>query len=205
MKRHVFDLRPTQFAVGMFEVEKKTKKLLALKGKELEEYLESHPVPVVLCPDGQCHVIDHHHLVRAAWEAGIEKVVTRVEEDLSHLDGESFWKEMAKRKWVHLFDQFGEGPRQPLQLPLNVRGLADDLYRSIAWAVREQGGFEKTDAPFCEFHWADFFRGKIQVERTEEGFKKAVERALKLARSDEAKHLPGYLAGHAAHPEKKGK
>jgi hypothetical protein len=194
MKRHVFDLRPTQFAVGMYEVEKKMKKLMGFKQKELEEYLDAHPVPIVLCPDGQCHVIDHHHLVRACWEAGIEKVVTHVEEDLSQLDSKAFWEEMIRRKWVHLYDQFGRGPHDPGVLPMNVRGLADDLFRSLAWAIREEGGYQKTPVPFCEFKWADFFRKKLKVERTEDGFKTAVDEALKLARSEEASHLPGYVA-----------
>lgn len=193
MKRHVFDLRPTQFAVGMVEVERKVKKLRDLKERELQEYLEAHPVPVVLCRNGQAHVIDHHHLVRACWEAGIEKVVTQIEADLSHLADKAFWEEMHKRKWVHPFDQFGNGPHDPANLPLNIRGLADDLYRSLAWAIREDGGFEKTSAPFCEFQWADFFRKKMTIERTEEGFKKAVPEAHKLAKSAEASHLPGFI------------
>jgi len=194
MKRHVFDLRPTQFAVGMFEVEKKTKKLAALKAKELEEYLDAHPVPVVLCRNGEAHVIDHHHLVRACWELGIEKVPTQIEADLSHLSEKEFWDEMTKRKWTHLYDQFGSGPHEHLNLPLNVRGLADDLYRSLAWAIREAGGYDKSPVPFCEFRWADFFRKRLVIERTDDGFKKAIDQALKLAKSQDASHLPGYIA-----------
>jgi hypothetical protein len=193
MKRHVSDLRPTQFAVGMFEVERKARKLRGLKSKELDEYLDAHPVPVVLCRDGQAHVIDHHHLVRACWEVGVDKVVTQVEADLSHLGAEAFWEEMIRRKWVHLYDQFGRGPHEPLNLPLNVRGLADDLYRSLAWAVREEGGYQKTPVPFCEFRWADYLRKKLVVQRSEEGFRKAIDEALRLARSEEASHLPGYI------------
>lgn len=186
-------MRPTQFAVGMFEVERKTKKLSALKGKELEEFLDAHPVPIVLCRDGEAHVIDHHHLVRACWELGIDEVKVHVEADLSGLSVKDFWEEMTKRKWTHLYDQFGSGPHPHLNLPMNVRGLADDLYRSLAWAIREAGGYEKTPVPFCEFQWADFLRKKIVVERTEEGFKKALEHALKLAKSPEASHLPGFI------------
>jgi len=192
MKRNLFDLRPTQFAVGMVEVEKKIKKLQKLKEKELQEYLEAHPVPVVLCSDGQAHIIDHHHLVRACWEMGLDKVVTHVEADLSHLGKKEFWDEMHKRKWTHLYDQFGKGPHEYINLPLNVRGLADDLYRSLAWVIREEGAYDKTPLPFCEFHWADFLRKNLVVDRTEEGFAKATAAALKLARSEDARHLPGY-------------
>jgi hypothetical protein len=76
---------------------------------------------------------------------------------------------------------------------MNVRGLADDPYRSLAWAVREAGGFTKVDVPFFEFKWADFFRKRIVIERTENGPKKAFEEAMKLARSSEASHLPGFV------------
>ena len=68
MKRSIYDLRPTQFALGMKEVEAKVKKLKNFTEKELHDYLHHHPVPVVLCKDGNAHVIDHHHLVRACWE-----------------------------------------------------------------------------------------------------------------------------------------
>jgi hypothetical protein len=192
MKRALSELRPTQFAVGMFEVERKIKKLLSLKDKELHEYLESHPVPVVICRNGDAHIIDHHHLVRACLEAGVEKVLTEIKADFSKMSDQEFWTEMNGKKWTHLFDQFGTGPHDHSLLPLTVRGLADDPYRSLAWAIREAGGYDKSPEPFCEFKWADFFRKKIKLERTEDGFKKAVEAAMKLAASPEAKHLPGY-------------
>lgn len=192
MKRRVFDLRPTQFAVGMFEVEKKIGKLKRLKEKDVEKYLDEHPVPVVLCRNDEVHLIDHHHLVRACWELGIDKVVTRVEADLSHLDIQDFWKELTRRKWNHLYDQFGNGPHDPTMLPLNVRSLADDIYRGLAWALREAGGYEKTDTLFCEFRWADFLRTRVKVERSENGLKQALKEALKLSESEEAKNLPGF-------------
>jgi hypothetical protein len=192
MKRHLFELRPTQFAVGMFEVEKKIKKLRGFKDKELQEYLDAHPVPVVLCRNGDAHIIDHHHLVRACLEADVEKVLTEVVADFSHLGDKEFWAEMGRKKWLHLYDQFGNGPHDPTLLPMTVRGLADDQFRSLAWAIREAGGYDKSPEPFCEFKWADFFRKKVKVERTELGFKEAVGQALKLASSQEASHLPGF-------------
>jgi hypothetical protein len=79
-------------------------------------------------------------------------------------------------------------------LPINIRGLADDPYRGLAWAVREAGGFEKTGEPFCEFRWADFLRKRIRMARTEGAFEEALKEALALAATPEAKHLPGYRA-----------
>jgi hypothetical protein len=195
MKRDVTELRPTQFALGMLEVEKKAKKLRAMKAGELKEYLEGKPVPVVICLDKQAHIVDHHHLVRACWEIGIDKIVTELKADLSHLKPETFWEEMKRLGWTHLYDQFGNGPHAPALLPLNVRGLADDPFRSLAWAVREAGGFEKVETPFCEFHWADFFRKKVQLARTDFGMDKALKHALELAVKPDAKHLPGWTGG----------
>jgi hypothetical protein len=193
MRRKVTDLRPTQFAVGLFEVEKKMDKLQKLKKEELEPYLEDHPVPGVLYRNDEIFLIDHHHLVRACWELDIEKVNIKIAADLSHLSEKEFWAELDKKGWHHLYDQFGKGPHDPGLLPSNVRGLADDLYRSLAWALREAGGYEKTDVLFCEFLWANFLRTRVPIGRGEEGFKKALDAALLLARSDEAKKLPGFI------------
>lgn len=192
MKKHLDELRPTQFAVGMFEVERKIKKLRGFKEKEIQEFLEAHPVPVVISRDGACHLIDHHHLVRACWEAGIPKVMIEVKEDFSHMSDRDFWKELDRLKWTHLYDQFGNGPHDASLLPLTVRGLADDQFRSLAWALREEGGYDKSPVPFCEFKWADFLRRKVKIERNESGFKQALELALKIAKTKEAAHLPGF-------------
>ena len=192
MKKNIFELRPTQFTLGMREVEEKVKKIKKMNEKELHEYLHSHPVPVVICSDGNAHLIDHHHLVRACWEAGVDHVIIEIKDDFSDHSQPHFWDKMKDSKWVHLYDQFGKGPHEPHQLPFDIRGLADDLYRSLAWMVREEGGFEKTGEPFSEFKWADFFRKHIQIPRTPDGFEKAIKEAMKLVHSPEAKNLPGY-------------
>jgi hypothetical protein len=192
MKRKVHELRPTQFALGMREVSVKREKIRKMNERELDEYLDSHKVPIVLCRNGEAHLIDHHHLVRACWEAGVHHVITEVKEDFSRLSDEAFWKAMLERSWAHLFDQLGKGPHEPHLLPIDIRGLADDPYRSLAWAVREEGVFEKSPEPFSEFRWAEYFRKKIQIPRTENGFEKVLELARKLALHPEAKHLPGF-------------
>jgi hypothetical protein len=177
----------------MYEVQKKVKKIQDATEKELDAYLQEHPVPIVISRDGESHLVDHHHLVRACWEVGVEKVVVEVKEDFSHLSEAQFWEKMKALKWTHLYDQFGNGPHDHALLPIDVRGMADDLFRSLAWAVREEGGYEKSPVPFCEFKWADFLRPKLVIARTEKGFKTALDAALKLAQSKEAAHLPGYM------------
>src|SRR2546430_2714022 len=99
MKAKVLEIRPTQFALGMAEVSFKVSKIRKMKHQELDDYLESHRVPVVHSPDGHKYMIDHHHLVRACWEAGIEEVKVLEKADLSHLEGHHFWAEMKKLEW----------------------------------------------------------------------------------------------------------
>lgn len=192
MKREVTELRPTQFALGMREVAKKVEKISAMKEKHIEDFLEEHPVPIVISPHKHLYMIDHHHLVRACWEAGIKKVLTKLQADLSHLTNEEYWKVMLQSHWTYLYDQLGNGPHLPLRLPADIRCLADDPFRSLSWAVRDLGGFEKTTMAFSEFKWAEYFRSKIVIEIGDKGFKKAVDEGMKLCKSREAAHLPGY-------------
>ena len=131
-KRPIKNLRPTQFALGMKEVTFKVQKLKKMNHEELNEYLQNHPVPIVIDSASEAHLIDHHHLVRACWELVIDHVFVEVVEDLSTHSHGSFWDKMKKSNWVRLFDQFGKGPHEPIQLPLDITGLADDPYRSLA-------------------------------------------------------------------------
>jgi hypothetical protein len=192
-KIDLLSLRPTQFALGMLEVETKVRKLQKLSDDELKDYLKEHPVPVVRAPDGEVYLIDHHHLVRACWELGIDKLVLEEKEDFSKLSEEQFWKKMDSLKWLYLHDQFGKGPHSATLLPRDVRGLADDPFRSLAWALREEKGFNKSPVPFCEFSWAEFLRSHILIHPAKIGFKEALKHAVELCHKPEAKKLPGYI------------
>jgi hypothetical protein len=71
--------------------------------------------------------------------------------------------------------------------------LQDDKYRSLAWAVLEAGGYQKSDVPFQEFMWGNYFRQHLIFENSEEGFRQAVIEALPLCQSPQASQLPGYI------------
>jgi hypothetical protein len=173
-------------------VDVKIAKLSAMKGSEREEFVAQHKVPAVLGPRSRTYIVDHHHLARACWEMGHREMRVDIADDLSKLPYPNFWKKLAERNWIHLYDQFGGGPHDPLALPRTVRGLADDPFRSLAWAVRERGGFEKTEAPFSEFRWAEFFRKKLTVHPVFDGREPAIAEALALAKSPAAPGLPGH-------------
>lgn len=193
MKRKVLELRPTQLTVGMKEVNSRVKHLLSFKRKALHSYLESHPVPIVLAPRARSYLIDHHHLARACWEAGLDELFVTIEADFSKLSFGQMWEHMRRRHWLFPYDQWGSGPHDPIQLPESVRCMADDPYRSMAWRVREEGGYRKVEVPFTEFQWADFFRKHLKVHPIFDHFESAVKEAVALARAPAAAHLPGYI------------
>jgi hypothetical protein len=191
----VLNLKPTQFAVGMLEVDEKIKIVCEFKKKERKAYVKENPVPVVYSPDRNLYVVDHHHFLCVCYHVGIEKVRVTVVEDLSKrkMSYRQFWDWMSKTRNTYPFCQFGEGPRAPYYLPKDIRGLADDPYRSLAWFVRKAGAFENSDKNFAEFKWANFFRSKKLLDREgPAGFEHALLKAVTLAQSPEAKNLPGY-------------
>lgn len=194
-KVRVLNLRPTQFAVGMLEVDEKIKLVGTLDGKALKKFVADNPVPVVIGYDEALYVVDKHHFLCVCYHVGIDKVRIDIVRDVSQkgFTFRQFWKWMAKSRNSYPFCQFGEGPRKEIYLPKDIRGLADDPYRSIAWFVRKAGAFENSEKNFAEFQWANFFRSKKLLDRDGlAGFEKALLKAVDLAQSPAAKNLPGY-------------
>jgi hypothetical protein len=185
------DLRPTQITVGMREVEEKRQRWREYKGDKKSEYLGKHMIPVIFGPKERHYVIDHHHLSRALLDEGVEHVLVTVVADLRALDRDAFWVVLDHRGWVHPYDDNGER-RGFGAIPKSVGELLDDPFRSLAGELRRAGGFAKETTPFSEFLWADFLRRRIARKAVEKDFAKAMEKALALARSQEAHYLPGW-------------
>ena len=184
-------LRPTQITVGMIEVEDKRAKLEALGKHEQRAFLEAHPIPAVWGPEDKLYITDHHHLGRAACEAGIDTGFFWIEDDYSGVPVAQFWPKMIAACWAHPIDQ--NGKRCPCaDIPNHLEKLHDDPYRSLAGYVRNAGGYDKTPAAFAEFLWADFFRPRVVIGPTRADFNHSVQQALTLARSGAAANLPGY-------------
>ena len=190
-------LRPTQITVGMIEVQDKRDKLRGMKKSEQRDFMQAHPIPAVWGPDGHLYITDHHHLGRAASEAGVDTGFFLVEEDFSKLPIAQFWPKMQAAQWVHPIDQNGE-PREFQDIPDHLEKLVDDPYRSLAGYVRDAGGYEKTPTAFAEFLWADFFRPRVPIGDTRPQFHASVNDAVKLAVSPVAAHLPGYKGAQDA-------
>lgn len=185
------DLRPTQLTVGMIEVQDKKAHLAALAAADQAAFMQAHPIPAVIGPGGALYITDHHHLGRAALEAGVVTGYFEVEADLSKHAIDDFWTEMDKNLWVHPLDEHGVR-HYYASIPDHLEKLIDDPYRSLAGYVRNAGGYDKTPTAFAEFVWADFFRRAIPIEDLQANFHAAVQAALPLAKGKFAKALPGY-------------
>ena len=185
------ELHPTQITVGMEEVRAKRKEWRAKGDERAGAFLGRHMIPVVLGPKSRSYVIDHHHLARALHDEGVPHVLTTLVADLSRLDQATFWVVLDNRGWMHPFDDAGKR-RGYEAIPQTVAALIDDPYRSLAGALRRSGGFAKDTTPFSEFLWADFLRRRIERKHVESHFDRAIEEALRLARSHDADYLPGW-------------
>jgi hypothetical protein len=125
----------------------------------------------------------------------VHQVWLAVQDDLSWLTADVFWRVMESRSWAHPFDARGRR-RDCRQMPRHLTQLHDDPYRSLANRVHEAGGYAKSAMPFAEFLWADFFRDHISAGQMRRRAPLAVRVGVKLARSPAARYLPGW-AGRA--------
>jgi hypothetical protein len=189
----IADLRPTQITVGLREVAEKRRQWRKRAERDGREFLGRHMIPVIRGPKGRAYVLDHHHLTRALQEEGVEEIAIDVLADLGGLAKAEFWVFCDNRGWCHPFD--AEGARRGYEaIPKGVAELADDPYRSLAGGLRRAGGFSKETTPFSEFIWADFLRRRIAAKAVAQDFEAALAEALKLSKTPEAAHLPGWCA-----------
>jgi hypothetical protein len=184
-------LHPTQITVGKAEVALKRKEWSALGKRARSDALQHHWFPTVLGPEDKHYIVDHHHFGLALLEEDVKTVSLMVLKDLSWLSPDTFWMTMDHHQWVHPYDNSGIR-REFAAVPKRLEHLEDDPYRSLAGELRRAGGFAKDVTPFSEFLWADFFRSRIAFDDTEPGLKKALAKAMKLARGQAARYLPGW-------------
>jgi hypothetical protein len=188
----ISDLHPTQFNIGEIEVRRRAQHIAKMADWKLALYMNEHILPVIIGPGGAPYATDKQHFACALALAGYNNVVGHIVKNLHDLDPADFWKQMKSANWVYLYDK-GVGPKDVSALPAHLSAMTDDPYRSLSWAVRDAGGFGVDDkVPYYDFRWADFFRSRIKIAPGDAGFEQAVQEGLKLAKSPEAKDLPGY-------------
>jgi hypothetical protein len=76
--------------------------------------------------------------------------------------------------------------------------LLDDPFRSLVGELIRAGGCAKSHVPFFEFLWADFLRRRIKPSLVEKDFDTALAKAIDLAKSKDAKSLPGWCGADPA-------
>ena len=184
-------LRPTQITVGLHEVAAKRREWRHAKAGKRLKILGRHAVPAVLGPKGRLYVVDRHHLARALLEEGEKTLQVYILSDLSHVDKAAFWTVLDNSGWCHAYDH--KGRRCELSdIPKTLAEMTDDPFRSLAGQLRRSGGYAKTDKPFSEFIWADFLRRRVDDAIVRADFAGALVKALELARTDDARYLPGW-------------
>jgi hypothetical protein len=139
-------------------------------------------IPAVLGPRERYYIVDHHHLARAMHEEGVEDILVVVLAKLSMLEKYPFWVYLDNHSWLHPFDADGRR-RDYHEIPKSIAEMKDDPYRSVAGELSRAGGFAKDATPFTEFLWADALRPRIERELIQSDFDRAMEQALKFARS----------------------
>ena len=187
----VADLRPTQMTGGLREVGQKRKQWREADQEARSKLLRRHVLPAVIGPRHRAYIVDHHHFARALLEEDAGCVAVYILADLSHLPRPVFWTYLDNSGWCHAYDE--HGTRRSLDdIPKRLAELADDPFRSLVGGLIRAGGCAKSGKSYAEFLWADYLRRRIDRSLVVENFDKAIRKALKLARSEDAKSLPGW-------------
>ncbi len=184
-------LRPTQITVGFAEVAEKRKDWAKLKRAARKAKMREELFPVVKGPHSGLYILDHHHAALALLQEGADSVQVGLVKDLSGLSDVAFWIFLDHFSWMHAYDARGR-KRGFEAIPKRLQDLRNDPYRSFAGDVRDAGGFAKPVEPFQEFLWANFFRAAISAKSLKSDHDKAIKKALELAKSTDARHLPGW-------------
>jgi len=178
-------LHPTQPNVGLGEVEKK-RKGLADADPDHGSLDDGEPVPVVVGPDGELYLTDHHHFVLALLLAKGEKALVRI----TVLENGScqsctpsndtcvheFWEHMTKDHLTYLCSD-DDKPMRYTSLPRSFAPdaspkLQNDPYRTLVNVMRKKPPTGQTEpclvrpedprtAYFWEFRMAEMIRRRI--------------------------------------------
>lgn len=157
----------------------------------MDEFLrqEGRLVPVVIGPDGEYYITDHHHLSTAVWRADIPQEAKHVYgfvlHDWSDKSMDVFWQSMIEGSLTWLYDDKGDGPLNPYLLPKSIGDILNDPYRTLSRWLRDCGCYTKDSlkeksrlvdvshkyiptsqakAFFIEFRWANFLRANVKLE-----------------------------------------
>ncbi|MEO5341119.1 MAG: ParB/Srx family N-terminal domain-containing protein [Magnetococcus sp. MYC-9] len=199
----VTKIRPTQFSIGLVSVDCKKRQVEEVFANgRMDDFLrqEGRLVPVVLGPDQELYITDHHHLSTAVWRADIppeeKHVYGFILHDWSDKHPDRFWQEMIEGNLTWLYDDKGGGPVNPYLLPKSIGHILNDPYRTLSRWLRDCGCYTKDSlkdktrlvdihekyvpttqakAFFIEFRWANFLRENVKLELKKADFSRTCE------------------------------
>jgi hypothetical protein len=177
--------------VGFREVEIKRRQWRQADEEAQAKLLRRHVVPAVVGPKGRYYIVDHHHFTKALLDEKAPLVAVYIVADLDGLAKDEFWTFLDNSDWCHAYDATGKRC-ELADIPNRLSELADDPFRSLVGELIRAGGCAKSSLPFFEFLWADFLRRRIKPQLVEKDFSSALVKALDLAKSIDAKSLPGW-------------
>ncbi len=191
----VAQLQPTQWCVGLAEVNSRQLDFTEQSPKERLNYLKSKPVPLVSNGSGSLWMIDRHHRLRALLD--LEQNATTygyVIENFPTEDESESLRLLAERGWLYLYNGRGQGPLSPQDLPKSLLQLEDDPYRSLAWKLKKEGLLRPEPLiPYHEFRWGNWLRSRALPPFSSKHLKPALPAARSLVRSNAASHLAGWI------------
>ena len=186
--KKIITLRPTQPEIGKYEIHLKRKKYAKkLKGadhyqQKLEAMKVESTAPVIIGPDGNYYLLDHHHTALTLHEMGEKEMYVKVESNWTSLGkGQSmekrmvlFWKQLEERNLCYL--KSAEGVMMdPLSaaFPKNLLECGDNKLRSLVYLLIKDGTIVKTGIKYDEFYKAEVLQN-LGITVTDDDYEKEV-------------------------------
>jgi hypothetical protein len=145
-------LLPTQPDVGRYEVKLKQKKYSKLGSTDMEKLKVKKSAPVVIGPDGNYYLIDHHHTALAFQESGQTSMYVTIQEDWSNVGSQkkpletrmkTFWNKMKKAKFGYYRNAEGT-LMDPLSkaFPKTLEQMGNNRLRSVVYNLIDKNIIE---------------------------------------------------------------
>ena len=191
----VAQLQPTQWCVGLAEVNSRQLYFRRQSPKERKKYLKGKPVPLVSNCSGSLWMIDRHHRLRALLDLDQDATTYGyVIENLPVEDDSETLRLLAERGWLYLYNGRGHGPLSPQGLPKSLLQLEDDPYRSLAWKLKSEGLLRPEPLiPYHEFRWGTWLRSRALPPFSSKRLEPALPAARSLVRSNASSLLAGWI------------
>lgn len=196
------EIHPGQYLIGEPKIIVFAQELSNAIPNQLQEILSTKIVPYILGPNKRKWIIDRHHTLHTIHKMipvfkneGIEIndlfMITEKVLDLSHLSYEQFLNTMEELGYIHPYYFYGK--KDLYNIPDSIENLKVDYFRGLAWLVRKSKAIKKSDVPFAEFTWAEYFyRSGLFQEKTLsiETIKRAIK--ISIRPSIQTMTLPGF-------------